>query len=631
MADSADDHDSGLLSREGDSAGDGFIIAPQRSQRLDWIHRGSREPLASMGFYHYSMFVYSAFQPASNYAPNDFVTYYFADSHPDCASRVQRLRVNERYRVPRVLGFTMPRAGGSKEDTEKNALFKSVLLRPCAASEQLHLLGDQVEPFVSCVGPDGSFVQPWQQWFATQRQLAARCQELQERAGKVFTLQDVDMSIPYLEVPSLTRRVRPSPAEFMANITIGVVMNLDLQAESRVARGFEYKPHANDLLVEDEEGNAFQGDDCGEDEGATSSKKREQISKTWKAKFAIKAEHARALAVGEGLQTDVCTREYIARFQESHGALFGQKSMTPAKPFGFTPFPGGTKTFEETCDMQDKEFAYAQPGATEDNEQNLHGRLRQDPKMESEPAHMARLRTPRDIMKEEIEKLRSRTEKPVDLNRRQLDFLSLATCQLEKLWDALNSSEDDNYEALRNVKPLRIFLGGQGGTGKSEVVRVVRSVTEYFFNQGSVKTLASSNSAARGIDGETFHTGLHTLGENNFRIKSLSQEPTDQCKREWNRVQTLVIEEVSMVEPGMLAGSSYRMCRARRGARPWVDPNLYEHEDHMFGGIPLVIMLGDFMQLAPSTTASSASLLSWNRSIGGVSSSVQVAESSFAV
>ena len=30
----------------------------------------------------------------------------------------------------------------------------------------------------------------------------------------------------------------------------------------------------------------------------------------------------------------------------------------------------------------------------------------------------------------------------------------------------------------------------------------------------------------------------------------------------------------------------------------WLEPNLYEYEEHMFGRIPIVVMLGDFMQLA---------------------------------
>ena len=53
-----------------------------------------------------------------------------------------------------------------------------------------------------------------------------------------------------------------------------------------------------------------------------------------------------------------------------------------------------------------------------------------------------------------------------------------------------------------------------------------------------------------------------------------------------------------MVAPKMLGALSFRTCVARRqkcGARP----DLYTLPGFAFGGIPLVILLGDFMQLAP--------------------------------
>ena len=53
-----------------------------------------------------------------------------------------------------------------------------------------------------------------------------------------------------------------------------------------------------------------------------------------------------------------------------------------------------------------------------------------------------------------------------------------------------------------------------------------------------------------------------------------------------------------MIHPQMVGGASYRLCKLRKGVTG-CDPQLYQHPDHMFGRIPLVIMLGDFMQLAP--------------------------------
>ena len=85
-----------------------FVAVSEQSQRLDWLHRGAREPLASMGFYHYSMFVYTAHVMAETVPGDDFEVYLFADTHPSAAFRVQKLRLDQACKVPRLSGFTMP-------------------------------------------------------------------------------------------------------------------------------------------------------------------------------------------------------------------------------------------------------------------------------------------------------------------------------------------------------------------------------------------------------------------------------------------------------------------------------------------------------------------------------------------
>ena len=107
-----------------------FDVGRERSQIVDWLHRGAREPLASMGLYHYSMYVYTVQRKASEVDGRDFSVYVFADTHPEAAYRVQKLRVEEPFRVPRLFGFTMPVA---ESNVELNAMCKQALLRPLRA------------------------------------------------------------------------------------------------------------------------------------------------------------------------------------------------------------------------------------------------------------------------------------------------------------------------------------------------------------------------------------------------------------------------------------------------------------------------------------------------------------------
>ena len=109
--------------------------------------------------------------------------------------------------------------------------------------------------------------------------------------------------------------------------------------------------------------------------------------------------------------------------------------------------------------------------------------------------------------------------------------------------------------------------------------------------------MAASNSAARVIGGDTVHSLLHLYRESGFNLDSLSQSVNDSLEDLWTSVECLIIEELSLISPPMYGGVSFRVCMARRHSG--AEPSLYTTREHSFGRIPLVIVLGDFMQLAP--------------------------------
>ena len=216
----------------------GFEVTVERNQCIDWLHRGYREPLASMGIYVYCMYVYTAHADPGTYDPQDFHVYRFAATHPGAGQRVQKLRVNEMFKVPRLFGFTMPR---QDSEPEKNALFKSVLFKPVFA--EVH---DQVEAFRTLVDERGYFQGPWEQWFKLQRIMADRFYKLQDAAGKLFTLADIDVDALQMQDPCSHGRVRPSAAEFVAKIVVEVVTNMDMDAEAKSRPRQPTRPDAKD-------------------------------------------------------------------------------------------------------------------------------------------------------------------------------------------------------------------------------------------------------------------------------------------------------------------------------------------------------------------------------------------------
>ncbi|KAJ6484120.1 hypothetical protein C8R45DRAFT_830242, partial [Mycena sanguinolenta] len=103
----------------------------------------------------------------------------------------------------------------------------------------------------------------------------------------------------------------------------------------------------------------------------------------------------------------------------------------------------------------------------------------------------------------------------------------------------------------RDALPLRMFLGGPGGTGKS---RVINSLTNFFKQRRQERRfrLASyTGVAARNITGMTLHAAL-----------SIGQRMTAKARRDlmamWEGVNYLFIDEVSisMIGCGLLSDIS---------------------------------------------------------------------------
>ena len=121
----------------------------------------------------------------------------------------------------------------------------------------------------------------------------------------------------------------------------------------------------------------------------------------------------------------------------------------------------------------------------------------------------------------------------------------------------------------------------------SEVVSIVREVITKFLGNGRPcdKVMASSNSAARVVGGDTVHSSCHLHARVAFTLERMAAlEGTGEFVDEWRDVDALILDETSMVSPALLGALSYRACRARERTRG-VDPDLYTEPGHMFGGV----------------------------------------------
>ena len=140
-------------------------------------------------------------------------------------------------------------------------------------------------------------------------------------------------------------------------------------------------------------------------------------------------------------------------------------------------------------------------------------------------------------------------------------------------------------------QPLRIFLTGGAGTGKSHFITVIREHVEraHMGSKHACLVVAPTSVAAFNIHGATLHRAFRLPVEHNeaTEYKKLSCERLQELRRELKDVYIIIIDEVSMVFSFV-----HRRLMEIKGI---------EDADVYFGGVS-VIAVGDFYQLPPAAS-----------------------------
>ena len=145
------------------------------------------------------------------------------------------------------------------------------------------------------------------------------------------------------------------------------------------------------------------------------------------------------------------------------------------------------------------------------------------------------------------------------------------------------SEEDESC----GFEPLRLTIRGVAGSGKSTFIQtLVTAIRKMFKNPESVAVCGPTGSAAFSAGGTTCHHKFSlplksSLGE-------VGAATLKRIKEKLRYIVALIIDERSMISSGVLVMMEYR---ARLGAYKG------QHSDQSWGGIPIVIMVGDDFQL----------------------------------
>jgi hypothetical protein len=173
---------------------------------------------------------------------------------------------------------------------------------------------------------------------------------------------------------------------------------------------------------------------------------------------------------------------------------------------------------------------------------------------------------------------------------------------------------EDEKKPPAQRRVCHMLLLGAGGSGKTYVVQslVFRAVRFIWPPRSEAEptlmVVAASNAQAKNIStcdvkARTMHNAaaMRVQKLTNDRMRPGNKQNV--LTRVWNEVRVLIIEEVSMV-----AAALYNMLdvRAMHGRSKLYDvsEHSYKQPHHHFGRVPIVIHLGDFLQLSPTANTS---------------------------
>ena len=128
-----------------------------------------------------------------------------------------------------------------------------------------------------------------------------------------------------------------------------------------------------------------------------------------------------------------------------------------------------------------------------------------------------------------------------------------------------------------------LYLGGVGGVGKTHLIKAFIFGLSIIQKHDDVLLTASTGAAAANVNGATYHSALG-FGKN-------GNQPVCQAMRSrLSHKKIFILDEISMVSLENLVQINDR-CNAI-----W---DLNRASDTVFGGLPIVIFLGDFNQFKP--------------------------------
>jgi hypothetical protein len=147
------------------------------------------------------------------------------------------------------------------------------------------------------------------------------------------------------------------------------------------------------------------------------------------------------------------------------------------------------------------------------------------------------------------------------LNKKQMIFLKLIAYNIQFTQPARPIKRINEDPNSSSSGPLFLYLGGEGGTGKSLAIKAVELLMTKLNVRNALEICATTGAAADNIGGSTYHSSLNV----NWKSKNLTASPKQLAY--WSTKSVLILDEISMLSKEDL-GTVEFACRNAKGMKP---------------------------------------------------------------
>ena len=186
--------------------------------------------------------------------------------------------------------------------------------------------------------------------------------------------------------------------------------------------------------------------------------------------------------------------------------------------------------------------------------------------------------------------INGRTE-VMDISHAKDDQLSIVIAVMKKLKEWTECSTTNDPDLAQSFHPMRMTIRGSAGAGKSFLIKsLANSIREIFGERGVVHIVAPTGAAAYNVGGETLH---RTWAINPHKPSQPLHETTkERLIANHKHTICVIADERSMLTSDVIGAAERNTSASTHGGA---------HDSEDWGGVPIVILVGDDYQLPPPT------------------------------